>query len=232
MIRSIVPLGAALLVYSPSASAQALEEVVVTARMQTDGYYDMPAITVKKAADFLVQKIRLVNDSRNPSRRREEIIDTIAGLLKTSRRIDGIELSYGDGFLVPVNINDDSLQLINDRDRIDTSFVDIFVKVRLGDPEDTKARIGELRRFIRAGSKTGRTEIDALGDVGLSIVGPEQYRYEILAKITEENQKIRDIVGEDCKITIGGLEGRVDWERTGVGELTLYIPYGTEIACE
>lgn len=29
----------------------------------------------------------------------------------------------------------------------------------------------------------------------------------------------------DWEITIGGLEGRVQWERTGVSELTLYIPY-------
>ena len=34
----------------------------------------------------------------------------------------------------------------------------------------------------------------------------------------------------DCEITIVGLEGRVQWERTGVLELTLYIPYGMEVA--
>ena len=204
---------------------------MVTAQMRS-GYYDMPAITIKKSADFLVQRIRLVNDSRNPDRRRQEIIETISDLMAESRKVEGIELSYGEGFLVPVNINDDSLQLINDRERIDTSFVDIYVKVRLADPARTKERIGELRRFIRNGSKVGRTEIDSLGDVGLSIIGPEQYRYEILRKINEENQKIREIVGAGCSISIGGLEGRVTWERTGVGELTLYIPYGTEISCE
>lgn len=39
-----------------------IQEVVVTG-MRSDGYLDVPAVTISKPADFLVQEIRLINDS-------------------------------------------------------------------------------------------------------------------------------------------------------------------------
>ncbi len=58
--------------------AEILEEVVVTGiRASMDDFYDVPAVTIRKDADFLVQNIRLVNDSRAPELRKTEIIETI-----------------------------------------------------------------------------------------------------------------------------------------------------------
>ncbi|MEM7361287.1 MAG: hypothetical protein AAF431_19540 [Pseudomonadota bacterium] len=229
-MRSIIVLSISMLVISP-ALAQ-LEEIVVTASKSTGGYYDMPAVTLKKKADFLVQSIQLVNDSRSDVLRSTEIRKTIANLIKSSERINGIELSYGEGFLVPVNLNDDSLQIIEDNKRIDTSYVNVFVKVAIDPNQSTKKQISQLRQFIQGAKLAGRTEILARGDIGLSIIGPEQYRYEILSKIAEENQKMISAVGGTCEIILSGLQGRVEWERTGVDELTLYIAYGAELECQ
>ncbi|MFK7734154.1 MAG: hypothetical protein AB8B48_21205 [Pseudomonadales bacterium] len=213
-------------------NAQELEEIVVTASMRSGDYYEMPAVTIKKEADYLVQNIRLINDSRSPELRRNEIIRSIDGLIKASKRIKGIELSYGNGFLEPVKLNDDSLELIEDRKKVDTSYVNIFAKVAFDKSLPAKQQILVLRKFIKNANPAGRTEIDSLGDIGLSIIGPEQYRYEILAKIAAESRKVIEAMGPDCETTIGGLEGRVEWDRSGVGELTLYIPYGSEITCK
>lgn len=221
-----------LLVVSMTAIAIELEEVVVTAKMRSGDYYEMPAVTVKKTADFLVQKIRLINDSRSPELRKKEIIETLDRLIKASKKIKGIELSYGDGFLVPVNLNDDSLQLIEDRKKSDTSYVNIFVKVSLNKNLSPKQKIAELRGFISDADLVSRTEIETFGDIGLSIIGPEQYRYEILEKVVAENKKMKDVVGGVCEMKIAGLEGRVEWDRSGVAELTLYIRYATEITCQ
>lgn len=220
-----------LLAFAASASfAQVLEEIVVTgSRMDTD-YYGMPAVTVTKQADFLVQNIRLVNDSRSPDMRKQEIVETIERLIDRSKSMRGMALSYGQGFLAPIDLTDESLQLIEDRQRIDTSYVDIYAKVEFDGTRTPKEQIAELREFISGATKAGRTEIDPLGDIGLSIVGPEQYRYEIIRKISEENAKLKDAMATECTVSIGGLESRVEWERTSVSELTLYIPYGVEIS--
>ena len=214
----------------PLISAAQLEEIVVTASLRDGGYYEMPAVTVTKPADFLVQSIRLLNDSRSPDLRRTEILSTIENLLNRAKRMDGMALSYGSGFLEPINLDDESLQLIEDRQRVDTSYVDIYAKIALDSARSTKAQIADLRKFVSEANKTGRTEILPLGDIGLSIIGPEQYRYEIIQRIAEENAKVIEAMQSECDISIDGLEGRVQWQRTSVSELTLFIPYGMEIS--
>lgn len=213
-----------------SAQSGMLEEVVVTGSRISSDYDEMPAVTITRQADFLVQNIRLVNDSRSPDLRRAEIIETIENLIQRSRSMEGMALSYGRGFLEPINLDDESLQLLEDRQKIDTSYIDIYAKVALNPDRSPKAQIADLREFISGVKKAGRTEILPLGDIGLSIVGPEQYRYEIIEKIAEENAKVRLAMKADCEISVGGLEGRVQWERTSVSELTLYIPYGMEVS--
>lgn len=207
-----------------------VEEIVVTASMVEEAYSEMPAITLKRKADFLVQKVRFVNDSRAPELRRTEIIDSIATFIKSARKEEGIEISYGEGFLLPVDLTDDSLEIVNDQKRIDTSSVDVYVKSAVA-ARPVKEQISKLRTFIANQKLMGRTEIERLGDIALSIVGPEQYRYQILKMITDENRQIRTIVGDECSITLSGLERRISWERTSVDELTLYVPYGTKVRC-
>src|SRR5690242_9771986 len=82
----LLPLCALFVALSVSAQT---EEIVVTG-MRSGGYNEMPAVTIKKPADFLVQEIRLVNDSRSPELRKKEIISTIDSMLKrasSDRRI-------------------------------------------------------------------------------------------------------------------------------------------------
>lgn len=216
--------------FSSCAKEQMLEIVVTGSRIAN--YDEMPAVTINKDADFLIQKIRLINDSRSPKLRKSEIIKSIDNLVILSKKIEEIELSYGEGFLTPVNLNDDSLQLIESRKKVDTNYVDIFVKVALNKKHSSKEQIEELRSFISNAKPVSRTEIEIQGDIGLTIINPEQYRYEIIKKINTENSKVRNIVGGSCEVKIMGLENRVMWERSNTSELALYIPYETDLTCK
>lgn len=227
MRAALIALGAMFL--SVTGSAQSLEEVVVTGEQASD-YSEMPAVTITKPADFLVQQVQLVNDSRSPDLRKREIIETIQGMLKRAASDRAIDLSYGEGFLMPVNLTDESLQIIEDKKRPDTADVELYVKVTLAAGDDTKLKIATLRKFIEKTPLVGRTEVEPLGDVGLSIVRPEKYRYDILAKIAEENARLAKVVGSKCQIKVSGLSRRVMWERTEVAELMLYIPYEMEMS--
>lgn len=221
-----------LLPISGWGQSEAVEEVVVMGiRASMDDFYDIPAVTIRKDADFLVQNIRLVNDSRSPELRKSEIIGTINNLIKSSKKVKGIEISYGEGFLEPIKLNDESLELLEDRNKSDTSYINIFVKVAFNKKEEAKEQIENLRKFIENAKLEGRTLVEEKGDIGLSIVKPQQYRYEIIQAISEENRKMKEIVGEKCQVSVKGLEGRVLWERVSVGELMLYIGYSTTIKC-
>lgn len=223
-------LGVGLLCTFFAANAMAqLEEIVVTAQRGTEGYSEMPAITIKKSADFLVQEIQLVNDSRSPDLRRKEIVSTIEGMMKQAASDKNIAIAYGEGFLLPVDLTDDSLQILEDKKRSDTSSVNIFVKIVLASGDNTKIRIADLRKFISRTQVVGRTEIEPEGDIGLSIVNPEKYRYEILSKIADENTRLSRTMAGKCRVKVGGISSRVQWERTEIAELTLYIPYVAEL---
>lgn len=219
-----------LLISVASAQDAVYEEIVITGSAMDVDFYEMPAVTISRKADFLVQSIRLVNDSRSPDLRKDEIIETIENLIRRSDSMEGMALSYGQGFLEPINLDDESLQLLEDRQRVDTNYIDIYAKVALRPEVSAKVQIADLRDFISGAERSGRTEILPLGDIGLSIVGPEQYRYQIIEKIAAENTKISQAMSASCDVTIGGLEGRVQWERTGVSDLTLFIPYGLEVS--
>jgi hypothetical protein len=115
----------------------------------------------------------------------------------------------------------------------DTSATSIVVKMALGEKDNVPAAIANLTSFIKKARLSGRTEIEPEGDVGLSLVTPEKYRYEIIAKITEDARKLRQTVGANCRIQLSGLSNRVSWQRSDVSELTLYIPYQIELSeCE
>ena len=207
------------------------EEIVVTG-LRSGDYYDTPAITFTKKADFLVQRVKLVNDSRAPELRKTEIIESIKNLISSASKIKGIELSYGDEFLVPVNLNDDSLEIIEDKRVTDTSFVNISIKVAIDSKKTAKSQIAELKKFVKNAKLIGRTELEESGDIGLSIVSPEKYRYQILSLVSAENQKLKQTFGENCKVTNDGVAGRVEWDRTDVDELVLFIRHTTKVDCQ
>jgi hypothetical protein len=207
-----------------------LEEVVVTgSRISGDDYSRMPAVVLQQRADFLVQRIRLTNDTRAQESRTKELHQTIRDMVGDASKQPGIALSYGDEFLIPITSTAYEVPLIEGGKRADTSTTSIYVKMALAEKDDVPGAIARLRSFIKKGRVSGRTEIEPEGDVGLSLVTPEKYRYSIIAKITEDAKRLHSTVGAQCKIHLSGLSNRVLWQRSDISELTLYIPYQVEL---
>jgi hypothetical protein len=207
-----------------------LEEIVVTgSRVSGDDYSKIHAIVLQQRADFLVQRVRLTNDTRAEDARTKELHQTIRDMVGDAAKQSGIALSYGDEFLIPITPSSYEVPLAEGGKRADTSSTSIYVKMALGDRDDVSTAIARLRTFIKKGRVSGRTEIEPEGDVGLSLVTPEKYRYSIIAKITEDTKKLHSTVGTQCKIRLSGLSNRVLWQRSDVSELTLYIPYEVEL---
>lgn len=218
----------------PAWAQDEMQEVVVTGeRISGEEYSGMPAVVLTRRADFLVQSIQLTNDTRDSAARARELQQTIRDMLADAAKRPGIALSYGDDFLIPISTNAVEVALTPEAKRADSSQASLYVKMALSEKDSVPAAIASLRAFIRKARVEGRTEIEPQGDVGLSLVTPEKYRYEIIAKITEDARKLRQTVGAQCRIQISGLSNRVTWQRTDVSELTLYIPYQVQLeGCE
>jgi hypothetical protein len=211
-----------------------LDEVVVTgSRISGEDYSGIPAIVLLHRADFIVQRITLTNDTRAEDARIKELQQTIRDMAADAAKRPGMALSYGDEFLIPISDTAREVVMVPGAKRADTSNASLYVKMALGEKDNVPAAIANLAAFIRKARVTGRTEIEADDDVGLSLVSPEKYRYEIIRKITEDAKKLRAAVGPGCKVQISGLSNRVSWQRSDVSELTLYIPYQIELSeCE
>jgi hypothetical protein len=232
MKRALVFLAIAVSAAAPAVAQ--LDEIVVTGtRMSGDDYSNIPAVVLLHRADFLVQSIRLTNDTRAEDARIKELHQTIRDMVADAAKRPGIALSYGDEFLIPITADASEVVLSGGGKRPDTSSTSIYVKMALSEKDDVPAAIAALRAFIKKARISGRTEIEPEGDVGLSLVTPEKYRYEIIGKITEDAKKLRQAVGARCKVQISGLANRVSWQRSDVSELTLYIPYQVQLMeCE
>ena len=115
------------------ASAQ-MEEVVVTgARVSGDDYSRIPAIVLARRADFLVQRIRLTNDTRAAEGRTKELYQTIRDMLADAVKRPGIALSYGDEFLISITSSDYEVSLDKGAKRPDTSATELYVKMALAE---------------------------------------------------------------------------------------------------
>jgi len=217
--------------YASSAWPQGqLGEIVVTgSRVSGDDYSGIPAITLERRADFLVQEIRLTNDTRAADARRKELYQTIRDLVADAAKKPGMALGYGDEFLIPITSDNYEIPLQSVGQRPDTSSTELYVKVALGSNDDVSKALAALSAFISKARVTGRTEIQPKDDVALSIVNPERYRFEIITQISADAKKLQNAVGSQCRVGISGLSNRVSWQRSDVSQLTLYIPYEIQL---
>jgi hypothetical protein len=214
------------------AQDEAVEEVIVSGIMESDGYYEMPAVTLKKQGDFLVQNVKIINDSRDKTMREKEMRESLQALAESAAKQGDLQLAYGDEFLRTLDPKDKSLVFTQDKSRADTSYFYFSVKLKIDNKRPAAEQEVKLEKFIKSAKKLGRTELDMNGDTDLSIVNPEKYRYDVIAKIAEESNRLRQAIGQSCDIQLDGISNRVKWQRSGIIDLVIYIPYKTQLLCK
>jgi hypothetical protein len=72
---------------------------------------------------------------------------------------------------------------------------------------------------------TGRTQLDPVGDVHISVVDPHQYRGEIVDLVVADVRRVTAGLGGEYRVVVQGIDRPVEWFRLGAIELGLYVPY-------
>lgn len=204
----------------------ASQEVVVTAsRVQQDDYQrDMPAVGLRRTADFLVQEVVVRGDTRDPKQRAIEIRQMLQKAVQLAGK-QGVQLAFGDYILTPLTMDNlDEITLTNDT-RPDSQKIEFLVKAPLTGKESGAAAEKRIEDYVEAVPEVGRAQMDTSGDSSLSIVGPDNYRLQIADKIMEDARALSAKMGSDFAVTIEGLNMPVLWTRAGPSEVMLYIPY-------
>jgi hypothetical protein len=231
-MKRIIALALAVAVAAPS-PAQDLtgSEIVVTGtRREAEGYdATIPAIGLRRLADYAVQEVKVTGDTRDQAKRRDEIFEMIRGALALAAKRPGIELATGEMVIEPLTLaNYRNLGLVNDG-RPDTDRTEFLIKTKLVPGLDAKAALDRISAFIKDVPTVGRAEMKAAGDLTLSVVDPDQYRGKIIDLVAVDAHATAARLGPDYQVEARGLDRPVEWSRASLTEVFLYVPYSYSV---
>lgn len=224
---------AVMLLVIPSAQAQGVgsDEVIVTAKRSDADNYDagIPVIGLRRTADFAVQQVFVSGDTRDPDKRHLEIYQTIERAITLAARLGGIELATGEMVVEPLTLaNYRNLTLKNDG-RPDSERTTFLIKTRLTGGVDAKGALDRISAFIKAVQPVGRAELKANEDLTLSVVGPDQYRSQIIDLVSADARSTAQKLGAEYAVEAKGLDRPVEWSRASLTDVFLYVPYSYTI---
>lgn len=220
----------AIVTVGTSAFAQAADpgsqEIVVTgARRQLDNYDErVPAVGLRRVADFAIQPISVTGDAREAATRHEEMYQTISHAIELAGQF-GVQLAYGDTVVEPLTLaNYRDLSFERDS-RPDSDRIGLLLKAPMGSNGNAKDATARIDRFLKAIKPVGRALVEAHGDLTLSIVAPDKYRSDINRLIAADAAEQAAKFGVDYGVEVEGLNRPVEWSRASLTEVLLYIPY-------
>lgn len=231
-MRSIVALSLALLAAVP-APAQDLpgQEILVTGSRigEDDDDGAIPAVGLRRAADYAVQQVKVAGDTRDEKKRRDEIYEMIRNAIALAARRPGIELATGEVIVEPLTLaNYRNLPLANDG-RPDTDRAAFLVKTRLAPGIDAKAALDRIAAFVKDVPTVGRAQMETTDDLSLSVVSPNQYRNAVADLVAADAKAMAAKLGPDYAVELKGLDRPVQWSRATLTEVFLYVPYSYAI---
>lgn len=207
------------------------QEVVVTG--QRRGAYlnaetgnepsSRPIINLKRTADFAVQIVRIIGDTRDETKRREEIYAMLESAIGLAAR-QGVELAVGDYLVEPLTIANFKNVPLSYGGRSDTEQATFLVKTRLVAGMDAKTALERITKYIRAVPPVGRAELEPIGGMTLSVVSPDQYRSQIIKLIAADAATTAAEFGPGYGVDVTGLDRPVEWARASLTEVFLYLP--------
>jgi len=207
------------------------QEIVVTGLRREASDYDerIPAVGLRRVADFAVLEVVITGDTRNPDKRHDEIYQMIRGAIALAQKQGGIELATGEMIIEPLTLaNYRNLTLKNDG-RPDSDKTSFLIKTRLSGNVDAREALSRITAFVKAVPAVGRAELKPAGDLTLSVVAPDQYRGQIVDLVAADARATAIKLGPDYAVEAKGLDRPVEWSRASLTEVFLYVPYSYSV---
>jgi hypothetical protein len=241
MKRAMLVLGGLLALTPLPAMPQAngLGEIIVTAsRRQVAGAASeddedaaarVPAIGLRRTADYAVWFVNITGDTRDAPRRQQEIYDMLKNAVTLAARNGGIELGTGTYVVEPLTLANYRNVPLTGAGRSDSERANFIIKTKLAGGLDAKAALARVEAFIKAVTPVGRAELTRNDDQTLSIVNPDQYRSAIADLVAADAKAYAARFGPEYRVEVGGIDKPVEWSRASLTEVVLYLPYSYRI---
>lgn len=213
---------------APATRAESAEEVLVTAGRTEKTI--IPGASLKRSADFALQRLKVGSDAPELAARREDILSTLRLLqgAATGARFELVVLLDGR-IVTPLRIDASTLRVVNGN-RAQTSEVTVAVKARLsGSPGSAAALFARLKEFPATIKPTGRAAIDVIGDTELSLENPSQYRARVIELYAGDARTVTTALGPEYRVVTRGIDRQLQWLRDGESDVVLFIPYEYDV---
>ena len=183
----------------------------------------VPHVVLARRADNLITTVRVVCDTRDPTRRVNELKTTLRNMVRGQ---DGqIELGVGQGVIGRFDETMLDKVIQPDNSAADTSEAVVVIKTHVMPGDSFDAATARITAYIDHTAKEGRTEILREQDWDLTLINPEQYRGAIIAKVAADAHDAAGAFGPGYGVRVDGLQQKVEWRQSGPLELSLFIPY-------
>ncbi len=215
----------ALCIMAPLPALAQIDEIVVTARKVEEG---IPGVFVTKTGDFMLLEVRIANDSIETETRGREINETLGKLFEAARADQNVSLAVNkDGVVLPLTEDNRRYRLdFTDCGRTDTVCATFSLRTPIPKQgANSEVLASRLEKFSENIEKIGRTKIQSVGQLEVSLVDPQQYRTELLEKILSEINLVTESLGDGHKVKVEDIDRHVGVMRSGILDVILYIPY-------
>jgi len=203
------------------------ELIVATVRADNT---KIPGTSLKRPADYIVQRLRVSSESKEEKTRKEEIFETLRLLVATTKE-KGIEPCnvIDNRVVIPLKVDAATLKVVRG-DRVDTSEVVVCIKARvIPGVSNAVVQYSKLREFPASLKPAGRSAVDLQGYIEVSIVNPAQYRAQVIKLYADDAKLVTSSLSADYRVVTRGIDRQLQWMREGMTDVVLFIPYEYDV---
>jgi hypothetical protein len=191
----------------------------------------VPGASLKRPADFLLQRLKVSNDTPDEKTRKDEILETLRLLSAAAAKDKGIEISLLADYrtVIPLTLDVAALKL-TPGNRAATSEIVVCIKTKvIPGASNAAALFAKLKAFPKTVKPTGRSAFDVVADVELTVVNPTQYREQVVKLYAADSKLVTTSLGPDYRVVTKGIDQQLQWMRDGLVDVIFYIPYEYDV---
>lgn len=179
------------------------------------------AVSLVKHADAVSIQFVLAHTGDKQEVRNRELYASVEALEAAAKTVPGVRLELRE---VRFTGGDRKLFSVS-RGGSTTSFVTVLLFADLSPGTRVADRVKQARDLVAGTKLVGQTKYSD-GAVGLYLKNPDQYRREILQRIFEDVDFLKNGFAGEYEVQPSGLNGKVRMRVASETELELWIDYG------
>lgn len=176
-------------------------------------------ITLVKPADALAIQFVVSNSADKQERRNQELNAAVQDIKAAVQKVSGLKLEQRE-----VRFASGDKKFLSFSRTNTTSHANIVIFAELSPEIHLADRAKQVRDLLDGVKLTGSTRL-ADGYIGLYIKNPSSYRREILTKIFEDLNFVKEGLGPEFEIRATGLNQRVKMRACSETDVELWIDY-------